>query len=261
MTIPRLLHQIWFQGEQNLPATYAARCSHLRAMNPNWAYRLWDDAGLREECRSVSLAAVAMYDSFQYMHQKIDFGRYVVLFNHGGMSVDMDVRALRPLDAVPGLNDRSFIVCKAPLGPIEIACFSLGSFTTLINNAMILAEPGSVYLAALIADILRARPARLGKMYTIQWSTGPFLFTKSVNRSMATAGSANVAILDAKFFEPCFSYDPHCVVDRAAILDHQHAVSWVGGGWLSLSTVYFSVKPYLTLVLLLVLMACVICRR
>lgn len=250
--IPRTIHQIWFQGEAALPPKYAKNAQRLRGMNPEWAYKLWDDEGMQAACARLGPAVLHRYQTFPYMHQKIDLGRYAVLHAEGGMSVDMDVVSLRPLWNVPGLETQGFIVSRAPLGLLELLFYSLGHLTHLLNNAMVLAEPGSPYLQRLIQDVVTAQTQMPGKMYRIQFTTGPFIFTRSLEASFQALGRRRVTVLPPRFFEPCYSNDPTCVVDSAAILDHQHATTWIGDDFVQVSKLYFTVKPFLPLFFLCV---------
>ena len=254
MRIPKIIHQIWFQGADHIPANFRKNSDKLQVMNGKWHYMLWDDCTLRRECQSISRSVVAKYDSFKHMHQKIDFGRYVVLYRYGGVSIDMDVKPLRPLDSIPSLANSHFIACAAPLNRFELTMYSGGYFDTIVNNAMILTTPGSVFLSELISAIVSARTRAWGKMYQIQWTTGPFIFTQSLRQSIGRHGDEGVTILPSWVFEPCYSHDPNCKVDGRAILDHQHATSWVSGGLINVSTIYFTVKPAIPWILFFVLL-------
>ena len=251
--IPRIIHQIWFQGKDSVPRKYVDNTQELVLLNPGFSYQFWDDTCLQLACSQLGEHVLARYKSFPHMHQKIDFGRYVVLYIHGGISIDMDVKALRPLSEIPGLGTGDeVIVCEAPVRGLELACYSMGHFTSMLNNAMIAAPPRSPAMAQLVSDVVRARTKAWGRMYQIQWTTGPFMFTKSLRKSIASGVS--VKVLEAWYFEPCYVHDMHCTVHPDAILDHQHGTSWVGNGWIVLSKVYYTLKPYLALLLCLLLL-------
>ncbi len=99
--IPFISHQFWYQSLHHLPKKYAKQRETLMAMNSEYEHMLWDHAALRRECARYGDRCLAKYDSFCYLHQRVDLGRYVVLYNHGGISVDMDVISLKPL-SIPG---------------------------------------------------------------------------------------------------------------------------------------------------------------
>ena len=251
--IPRIIHQIWYQGADQVPSRYHQNTIKLRQLNPEWQYMIWDNISIRQQCVRLGPSVVQSYDEFEHMHQKVDFGRYVVLFLFGGMSVDMDVAALLPLNDTPGINSYDLIVSETPLSSIEVFFYSFGRFTSLINNAMILCIPSSPHIKHLINKVVNHRKSwrTLGKMYAIQWSTGPFQITESLQES----GDAGVKVLPYQYFEPCYSNNPHCRPDGISILDHQHATSWVDDRLIRFSKGYYSVKPHLPIILFLVLTA------
>ena len=41
---PKVLHQIWWQGEKAIPAEYAPMRASWAATNPTWTIKLWDEA-------------------------------------------------------------------------------------------------------------------------------------------------------------------------------------------------------------------------
>jgi hypothetical protein len=102
--IPKVTHQIWFQGWDQLPEKYREDTEKLSILNQNWEHKKWDEGSLRAECEKFSPEALSKFDEFDKMIQKIDFGRYIVLHNYGGVSVDCDAECLRPLEKIPGID-------------------------------------------------------------------------------------------------------------------------------------------------------------
>jgi len=259
--IPRTIHSIWFQGEQVIPAKYQADRAALRAMNPGWAYKLWDDTSLQAACREFDRVypgseSWAKYVGFELMHQKIDFGRYVVLALYGGMSIDMDVVPIRPLDATPGLDHDGVqvIVSGVPLRhSFEEYMFTFGEMTGLYNNAMILAVPRAALMVQLVRDVIATPPSDAFLVVNrIQWTTGPLTFTRSLKRSQSQSRDDKaLLVLDNKYFEPCFGGDVHCALPPDAILYHNHAQTWVPAWIVNAGWLYYALKPFLLPVVVL----------
>jgi len=41
--IPKIIHQIWFQGQKEITNPYHLHCQSLwKERHPGWTYRLWD---------------------------------------------------------------------------------------------------------------------------------------------------------------------------------------------------------------------------
>lgn len=216
--IPKVIHTFWFQGG-GIPDVYAKNIEKIKALNSDWKYNLWDDSGLREHCAKFGEDVLKCYDAFPYMHQKIDFGRLIVLYFYGGISVDMDVTAHKPFDLTPGIDHANFIVSKSSRSRLEMMVFSKGRLSSAYNNAMLLCEPRSQYIAALIREIYRVSCYRsFFVYYTIQWTTGPFMLSTILNDELDNAADATV--LPSYYFE-------HAEYHPSAILSHHHENTWL----------------------------------
>ena len=73
-------------------------------MNPNWEHKTWDESQLRAACEEVGPACATRFDAYEHFMQKVDFGRYVILYLYGGVIVDCDMEAKKPLDEVPDID-------------------------------------------------------------------------------------------------------------------------------------------------------------
>jgi inositol phosphorylceramide mannosyltransferase catalytic subunit len=95
--IPKILHKIWLGSE--LPEQYDGMIEALRKLHPHWEYRLWTDRNidfpLRNQCQ---------FDRCTNMGQKSDILRYEILDRFGGIYLDMDFMAVRPMDPLCGIE-------------------------------------------------------------------------------------------------------------------------------------------------------------
>ncbi|MFY9825023.1 MAG: glycosyltransferase [Thermoanaerobaculia bacterium] len=132
MKIPRIVHQIWIQGEGAMPRRYRRWAESWRALHPDWEYVLWDDAALRRLLGEHLPELLALYERHQDFAERSDLGRYAVLHVHGGLYVDVDTRCVRPLDPLLQAGDARFLVAlyknlasKRPNDPFERIANSL----------------------------------------------------------------------------------------------------------------------------------------
>lgn len=226
----KIIHQIWFQGEDQIPDKYRVNIEAMKKANPGWKHVIWDDEGLRKVCEAHGWEEG--YDASVHMHQKIDFGRYCVLYHYGGVSVDADVSPVKPMDTIfkyytPG----TVAVCKAPLTCFEASVLSLRPVPWWLNNATILAprprHPSLETLCEVMCDRLLNPPAWLytftSKMLQINWTTGPTYFTTTF---LDHIPPEQYTILPSVLFEPCVGFDMECVVGKDAILNHHHDGTW-----------------------------------
>ena len=138
--IPKIIHEIWFQGWNNLPEKYQKNVKSVQNQNPDWQFKTWDNDSLRAAISTIGQDYLNKYDGFKIMHQKIDFGRYAVLYLYGGVSVDTDAYALKSFNNTPSLQTSNFIV-------------SVGDAGTKVNNAIIFVSQGNPLMKELLTEI------------------------------------------------------------------------------------------------------------
>ena len=231
---PKKIHFIWFQGAQKLPDKYLGNISSFHMMNPNWEHVLWDDRSLQTECSALSSRCLQTYLSFEHMHQKIDFGRYVVLFRHGGTSVDIDMVSLRPFDTLSQVTGQvvdkhEVVISYAPASPTEARVAMIGTgLNFMYNNAWILSKRYAKPMLFLIEEIIKIAFSmqRCGgifkdKYLCIMSTTGPVAFT------CALAKTKNILILDKKYFENCVGWQDACKPAKEAFVFHEHDNTWI----------------------------------
>ena len=226
-TIPKTIHQIWFQGWHKLPEHFKKNVISVRNTNPDFEMKYWDYKGLKHACRTYSNECASAFDKFQLLHQKIDLGRYVVLYLYGGVSIDVDVEALRPLDETPLFNTSSCIVGELTLSPLELRFASFGDnngHVGYMNNATIMCVPRHPALKALIDHAMatcdNTNIKQLPNELQISLTTGPFAFNRVLQ------GYDDVTIINGQYLEPCTA-NPGCTPPKNAILNHKHAQTWI----------------------------------
>ena len=215
-TIPRITHQIWLQGWDQLPEKFHENVRLLRVKNPDYRHMTWDKTSLRTECAKIGPEVVAKFDSFPHLVQKVDLGRFVVLYNYGGVSVDTDMKSLRSIGSTPHLDSADCMISGGAF-PLNIVGHT--------NNALIITKPKNPFIEDMISTIVGAKideKSFLSKELYINATTGPQAFQTVVEKHRE-----NIVFLDSKFYEPCFSIDPVCKPTEETIMDHQHEMSWI----------------------------------
>jgi mannosyltransferase OCH1-like enzyme len=132
--VPKVLHQIWLQGAAAMRTDIAclAKQAERAALASGWQYRLWSDADLMLLPEYAALRSLPP----TFMHLA-DLGRYAILWNEGGLYVDVDTEVNRmPTDG-------------GPLGPL------VGAWCMEGNNAVMAAPPRHPFLARVLARAAR----------------------------------------------------------------------------------------------------------
>ncbi len=108
--IPKVIYQSW--KTKSLNPLMSKNVEHLKSLNPEYEYKLYDDS----DCRKFMLDnfGVNYADAFDALIPgafKCDFWRYAVLYVNGGVYLDMDIEPLYPFREI--LNDSDQFVSVA----------------------------------------------------------------------------------------------------------------------------------------------------
>jgi mannosyltransferase OCH1-like enzyme len=218
--IEKIIHQIWLQGEINIPNKYYHNILSVKKFHNSWQYILWD------ETKIIKLILTKkewtdIYYKFIYIHQKIDFAKYVILYTYGGIYIDIDVELLKSFDDIIKNKDSyDLIVSKSNVNSYEslITARSLETY----NNGIIIAKKNSKTLLVLINYIIENfyLPFFEPKVFNINYTTGPHIFTDVISKN-----KGNVKILDSEYLEPCLI--DNCTITSNTISIHKHELSWM----------------------------------
>lgn len=160
--IPRLMHFVWVGPP--MPRQFASWVAGWRALHPTWDVRVWGDDDL------LWLRNRALFDAAERLAPgsegqfRSDVARYEVLWRHGGVYVDCDFEALRPIDDLLGVD------CWAAWETDDV----------WINNAIIGATPSHELMHGLIARLPHNVKAKRGKRPN--HLSGPRFFTPLARR-------------------------------------------------------------------------------
>lgn len=114
MKIPKTIHQIWI-GDHPMPTALKDCIKTVREKHPSWDYVLWTDDNLpenfslRREYEGVR-GHQGLCDSNPNVElgRKGDVLRMEVLWKYGGVYLDTDVEALKPIDEL--LNEHELVM-------------------------------------------------------------------------------------------------------------------------------------------------------
>jgi mannosyltransferase OCH1-like enzyme len=251
MNIPKITHQIWMQGFENIPDKFKKNLETLHRLNPEYEHKQWDESMLRDECKKYSEECLERFNSLEQMILKVDLGRYVVLYNYGGISVDTDMEQLKPIRTLPDIDSNKFMISKSAFPYNMVGILNNAIIITPVNNKIL-----ETIIEAIINDKRKASDFSTKELCT-QYLTGPkFISDILTNISMP------YTIINNKYFEPCSSNDIFCTVDKDAIMDHKHDGSWVSSYInILLKILIFIIRFFIYIVLAIILIYFIIFRR
>ena len=130
--IPKVIHQIWYQGEENVPQEYRYYASTWKKYNKNYEYLLWDQDSINQLICKMYPKYVELYEALPTMIQKIDFSKYCIIYAYGGIYVDMDCECLKPIDSLFSKSKKKLFVVSLEVDIFEQ--FASNYYNTLYNN-------------------------------------------------------------------------------------------------------------------------------
>ena len=105
--IPRIIHQVFIGGK--LTPELQANVDALRARNPGWEHRLYDDERAENLIRNVygeEMLTIYHKISPEYLAARVDLLCNLIIYDAGGVYLDIKSTFERPLDSDPSTGVR-----------------------------------------------------------------------------------------------------------------------------------------------------------
>lgn len=192
--IPKIIHQIYTRGWQILPDEIKLQINVLRQKNPDWDYRFYDEKNIIQYINTYfgrEMLALYLRINPEYGAVKADLFRYLVIYNEGGVYLDIKSFCSRPLNEIIS-DDAELILCHWDNGPSgedhkkglhpELADLKQGEY----QQWNIIAAPHSPYLKSVIREVtdrLRGyKPWKWGVgMRGVLRTSGPVAYTLAMD--------------------------------------------------------------------------------
>ena len=226
--IPKTIHQIWIGG-QPMPESYTKNMKRLIEHNPQWQHVLWDDDAVRAACAEAGVSDA--FERSPSLHNKIDIGRYAVLYLHGGVSVDLDVVSLQPLDALDEfercLSGSSLVISECSFNEEMLSWENrMFGFSTLLNNAFFASPRASPIMGRLChhcSDLVLKGTKSGVQWIDIMFTTGPL----AVSRFFNSQPKHEYVVLPCRYVEPLMNFCPTTSLSFDTVLWHLGSMSWI----------------------------------
>jgi mannosyltransferase OCH1-like enzyme len=196
--IPKLVHQIWYQGEK-VPDKYVNWKKTWKEKNPNYDYILWDESAMLKILERPEWNwFLPTWKAYPKMIQRIDTFKWVALYEYGGCYVDMDMECIKPLDTLLAED------CEFAIGEFKSFYKFWGKFVgvnLIVNNAFIASKPNHPFLIEFLKEsqkIFLKFKDNVKKSSSISKTTGPLLVSKLVSKYMK---KYNLTLVDHRLVE------------------------------------------------------------
>jgi hypothetical protein len=161
--IPRIIHQTYPDAHRNLPSIIEQNVRKITALNPGWEHRLYDDNDIARFIESNYGPRVLDYYNRlneKYGAARADLFRYLLMYRHGGVYLDIKASLDRPLDSVLLPQDVYLLSRWRNRKGEQFEGWGIHSRLRQIGRQEfqqwhIIAAPGHPFLKAVIETVLR----------------------------------------------------------------------------------------------------------
>lgn len=189
-TIPRIIHQTFYS--RSLPPELAENVARIKALNPTWDYRFYDDADILQFIeKNYPPAVLSRFNNIdiKYGAARADLFRYLLMYRVGGVYLDIKSLASIPLDTVLRASDRfvlsSWKTCSDTHNwgdHYDLRDIAHGEF----QQWHIVCAPGHKYMRAVIDSVLTNIDKYLPSLhgygkYGVLRVTGPIAYTRAIH--------------------------------------------------------------------------------
>lgn len=102
--ISKIIHQIWWQGENKVPDTYPDYRHTWKENHKDFKYMFWDEKKIKNLINKYPQYKKMFYSMPKMIH-KIDMAKYIILHHYGGLYVDMDSECFKSIEDILFKNE------------------------------------------------------------------------------------------------------------------------------------------------------------
>lgn len=214
--IPQVFMQTWKNSD--VPERWKDSPISVKERMPNWNYTLMTDEMNREFVKTHFPDFLSTYDNFAYPIQRADAIRYMWLYVHGGVYMDLDIVITKQLD--------DFFTSDC-----EVYLVQSGNIGSYYTNALMASKPGSKFWLQCIEEMKKPPSSLwLGRHLHVMNTTGPVMLTRVAKRTNIVIGT-----LPSKFLIPCSLCDLPCKYSEDA-----YAYAIPGSSWITWDTLIYN---------------------
>jgi mannosyltransferase OCH1-like enzyme len=169
MLIPKIIHQTW--KDERIPSNLKLYVDSWKKYHPQWEYRLWKDNDNRQFIRNEFPWFLRFYDNYSLDIQRVDAVRYFILYEHGGIFLDLDIECFRAIDDF--IADKKCIFATEP----EKHC-RIHGVEQIISNAFMGTVPGHIFFYSIAKELITYTSRTKGRNDFVLDTTGPLMLNR-----------------------------------------------------------------------------------
>lgn len=226
LRIPKIIHQVYEDpaGPSNLLLEISET---WKEKHPDWEYRFWDKQKTGEFLENIYPEYIPKYKSFVYDVQRWDAIRYLILYQYGGLYVDMDYECIENME--PLLNDSDCCMgMEPPMHAIQ------HNKPHIVGNALMASVPGHDYIKCIISEVFSERKLSSDPGLLVMESGGPFKITQLYD---AYPKKQDITLLPSELVAPLSLEEIRSVLqgnenkEVEEKVEHAFAIHYFLGSW------------------------------
>lgn len=237
--IPKIIHQIWWQGENNIPTDYPIFSLSWKKLNPDYQYILWDEQKINNILYEYFPWFADTFNRLPKMIQKIDAAKYFILYHYGGIYADMDSECVKNIDDL--IIGKELILPKLEENPF-VKLFFYGRVDDTLQNNFLASIPNHPFWIHCLKLITNEKLEQQSYELYEKWifrTTGPGLVT---NAYYTFPNNHNISLVGRDLVDPisvCEHIDNNCAInDCKKLYPNVYTIHHYGSnnkkyGWLS----------------------------
>lgn len=144
--VPKIIHQMW--KDNNVPDHLAIMRDSVIENHKDYEYRFWTDEKIDSFVGDFYPGILDFYrHGFEYVIQRFDFARMLIIYHYGGLYLDMDVLCVKSFGSLE--SPCSFGMTK------KHPAFSEKHYPFVLNNALVAAEKFNDFIRSILLRIIR----------------------------------------------------------------------------------------------------------
>ena len=236
--IPKIIMQTW--KTKDIPEKWLPSVKSIQKYMPDWKHILMTDEGNRNFVQEHFPHFLSYFDSFEYPIQRADAIRYMWLYVHGGIYMDLDIELQMDLSSFFTSGSDLYFVLE-------------GTFNAHTTNCFMASTPRHPFWLEMIEAMKDPYPWYVPtKHFRVMLTTGPMRLNGLLKKRK---GKHSFTILPTSLFSSCSICDKDkTICSRGAAIKPLEGSSWTSVDTSVLNFCNCQKELVLTFLLLLVVL-------
>lgn len=215
VVIPKIIMQTWKTHE--VPEHWKSSPESIKKKMPDWEYVLMSDEDNLNFVKEHFPDFVDTYENLEYNIMRADAIRYMWLYVHGGIYMDLDIMLRKDMSPLFTEDTGDIFLIRS------------GNIKGYYTNSFMASKPGNPFWLTCIDEMKQKyRFWMIGKHFKVMGKTGPMMVSRAVKK---TKSNLNIKDLPSKLIMSCSICDA-----KPCQLKDSYCINLEGSSWIAWDT-------------------------